>query len=126
MNTDNSVESTVTETEDLEGYLSDGAGGVLGVSTYPHRYMCSALEELRALLKVTDSRNVDRNIMLLNSLIEEVQIHGNRMEAALEYGSDIHTLHDKRKKLADRTRKAYRKLKALNAQIQAKSPQGEE
>ena len=44
---------------------------------YPNRTMCDVLEEMRKANKI-------RNYSYLSGLIEEVQVMGNRMEAALE------------------------------------------
>ena len=47
------------------------------ISTYPHRTICDVLREMRELYKTC-------NFGLMPSLIEEVQILGNRMEARLD------------------------------------------
>jgi len=49
---------------------------------HPNRTLCGVLEEIRDLDKV-------KNYSGLLSLIEEVQVMGNRMEAALEDNKDI-------------------------------------
>jgi len=66
---------------------------------YPLRYLCSALEEMRSVVKYINVWNLKRNKILLCSLIEEVQVLGNRMEAALEGKKDLEQLHMKRKSL---------------------------
>jgi hypothetical protein len=69
------------------------------VYTGTHRYMCGCLEELRDIIK----HGVDnvRTKKLLNTLIEEIQTHGNRMEAALSYGNDLNRLHKVRSKIKE-------------------------
>ena len=52
-----------------------------------NRYLCEVLDEMRALTK-------SMNFSMLSSLIEEVQVMGNRMEAGLSDISDFEKLHD--------------------------------
>ena len=52
----------------------------------PHRYICTVLEEMRALHKT-------HNYAMLESQIEEVQILANRMEAALWEQKDHEQVH---------------------------------
>lgn len=63
------------------------------------RYLCSCLDEMRKLLKTNNIFTYKRNTKIMQSLIEEIQIHANRMEAGLEYGDDLEKLHKLRKKL---------------------------
>lgn len=53
-----------------------------------NRYLCDVLEDMRKC-------NETRNFAPLMSLIEEAQILGRRMEAALEDVADLESLHDK-------------------------------
>ncbi len=71
---------------------------------YPHRYICSVLEEMRNLSKT-------KNYNMLDSLIEEAQILANRMEAALEYTHDIEELHKERASLNKKISKLEKKYK---------------
>lgn len=48
----------------------------MGYYDFPNRTLCSVLEDMRDCLKTL-------NFAVIGSLIEEVQVIGNRMEAAL-------------------------------------------
>jgi len=67
----------------------------------PQRYVCTVLDEMRECTKKL-------NFSPLSSLIEEVQILVNRMEAALESKKDIAKLYLDLRKLKD-ARKALKK-----------------
>lgn len=70
-----------------------------------NRHLCDALDDMR---KCTESLNFSA----IKGLIEEVQIMGNRMEAALSNQKDLNNIS---KDLSE-ARKAYRKLqKEYNA-----------
>ena len=56
--------------------------------SYPNRYICSVLDDLRTAHKV-------RNYSYMEGLIEEIQYAANRMEAAI---GDIHDLNKWREK----------------------------
>lgn len=73
----------------------------------PNRYLCSVLEEMRAMLKLLDLNNIDKFKSVMALSIEEAQNLGNRMEAALEDAGDIESLLEKRSEL----KKEIRKLK---------------
>ena len=53
----------------------------------PNRYVCDVLEEMRKCIKFLNFRPMP-------SLIEEVQMMANRMEAALGTKKDIQKLHE--------------------------------
>ena len=75
-----------------------------------HRIMCDVLEEMR---KCSGSANY----AALPGLIEEVQIMGNKMEAALSYQKDTEKLHDKRKKLEKEVKKLQAKVDKLKKKL---------
>ena len=54
----------------------------------PNRTLCQVLDEMRMLDKT-------RNYAMLLSLVEEVQMMGNRMESALWDQKDINSLQEK-------------------------------
>lgn len=60
--------------------------------SYPNRYFCSVLDEMREAHKAN-------NYSYFGGLIEELQVLGNRMEAALEDQKDYNRAHDKLKAL---------------------------
>ena len=74
----------------------------------PNRTLCDVLREMRDYVKAMDPAV---NPRVLNSLIEEVQIMGNRMEAALWDQRDIKDLRDEIKKLKKKRNKLKKKLK---------------
>jgi predicted nuclease with TOPRIM domain len=76
--------------------------------TGPNRYLCSVFDEMRKCCKTL-------NFSYLESLIEEAQVLGNRMEAALEDVDDIKRLHEEKKKLK-------RELQALEDKINELKP----
>lgn len=78
-----------------------------------HRTYCDTLEECRQLLSKTSIFNYKRTVSILESLIEECQVYGNRMESALYYKGDLERLHRK-------TKRAKKKLVELNALLPEK------
>lgn len=77
----------------------------------PNRYLCDVLDEMRKC-------NETRNYSYLIGLIEEAQMLGNRMEAALEDKRDLASWRKKvseekaeYKKLLAETNKLRKKLK---------------
>ena len=76
----------------------------------PNRYLCSVLDEMRALDKL-------KNYSSMASLIEEVQVLGNRMEAALEDAKDLEYVYETKKKLE----KEIKDLEAKKADLRPDS-----
>lgn len=77
----------------------------------PNRYLCDVLDEMRKSYET-------RNFSYLLGLIEEAQVLGNRMEAALEDKKDllrwrkrVSEEKDEYKKLLAETNKLRKKLK---------------
>lgn len=66
---------------------------------YVHRTYCDVLQEMRDIVKHMDEFNIVQSRSILKSLVEELQVYGNRMETALSYKGDLEKLHDKRKRL---------------------------
>lgn len=73
---------------------------------YPNRTLCDVLDEMRKCDSI-------KNYAPMAALIEEVQIIGNRMEAALannkDYESMLEDLHDLKKEIKE----LYKKKKEL-------------
>ena len=78
--------------------------------SYPHRYLCSVLEEMRKSYETY-------NFAVMKSLIEEAQTLGNRMEAALDQKRDYYKLRNECKELE----KKRDKLKKQVAKLEKKS-----
>lgn len=79
------------------------------MTMYLNRTYCDTLEEMRSILRTHDTRVSG----ILFSLVEECQVYGNRMEAALAYKDDLERLHKERKKL-------QKEVDALKAQLPEK------
>lgn len=75
----------------------------------PNRYLCDVLDEMRKC-------NETRNYSYLLGLIEEAQMLGNRMEAALEDRRDLATW---RKKVSEE-KAEYKKLLAETNELRKK------
>ena len=65
----------------------------------PNRFYCSALDECRVALGKLSIFNLWYFKKIFAILLEELQTHGNRMEAALEDKHDMHRYHDEAKKV---------------------------
>ena len=65
----------------------------------PNRYYCSPLNECRVALGKLSIFNMCYFKKIFAILLEELQTHGNRMEAALEDKHDMHRYHDEAKKV---------------------------
>lgn len=74
-----------------------------------NRYVCSVLDEIRACHKT-------HNYSIIPSLVEEVQVMVNRMEAAIADASDIKSLKEERSKLKKEVRALEDKVKELKSQ----------
>ena len=92
------------------------------MSVYRHRTFCDACEELRQQVKKLTVFNVFYARSIMQSLVEELQTSGNRMEAGLYYGQDLQKLHTKAKRL----QKKVGRLKKEAAALESKKPTEEE
>lgn len=81
---------------------------------YPNRTLCDVLADARAMIKQVASEQQQRALF---SLIEEMQIMGNRMEAGLSDKKDLFRLSEMKTKMREEFRKDRAKLKKLKAQI---------
>lgn len=63
------------------------------------RTMCDVLQEMRELVDSYKKISPNRDLSTLSSLIEEIQIMGNRMEAALWDQKRLEKLRQEIKKL---------------------------
>ena len=87
---------------------------------YTHRYLCSVLAEAVDIINHTRYYNVRRNRAILLSLVDEIQVYANRMEAALGYGSDLKELHEKRAELNKSLAILHKQKKALEGKVKVK------
>ena len=80
------------------------------MSRHIHRYLCDVLEEMRTADK-------GKNYSYMAALIEEVQVLGNRMEAALEEKQDCEYYHILGKKLEEANEKLEAEKEKLTAEV---------
>lgn len=80
------------------------------MSRHVHRYLCDVLEEMRTADK-------GKNYSYMGALIEEVQVLGNRMEAALGEKQDCEWYHNKGKELEAANKDLEAKKKKLEAEV---------
>lgn len=76
-----------------------------------NRVLCDVLEDMRKIL------NTGSNVKALKGLLEEAQMMGNRMEAALSDQKDLLKLNE----AVSKARKAYRKLEKEYKALEAKA-----
>lgn len=81
--------------------------------THPNRLLCYTLEDMRKLLAHINHRSVPT----LKGLVEECQVHANRMEAALEDWSDIRSGHEKKQEIKDEIKKLKAEKKKLDIEM---------
>lgn len=75
--------------------------------SYPPRTICAVLEDMRNCYKTY-------NFQAIGSLIEEVQMLANRMEASLENRRDYVYEREKLKEVREEVQSLKRELKLLN------------
>ena len=95
-----------------------------------NRYVCSALEEVRAVLvihfKLINSLvskqkrtefHMDSRELFIDGLVEEIQTYVNRMEASLGDSYDMAHLQEQRTKIKKQRRAELKKLHKLEEQV---------
>ena len=85
----------------------------------PNRYVCSALSEVRTILKLqgTKYEMSSRDQACIMLLIEEVQVYVNRMEDSLGDKWDMIRLQEDRCKLSKKRRALREEVASLEEQI---------
>ena len=83
----------------------------------PNRYGCSVLDECRLALEKLNIFNVWLFKKQFSLLLEEVQIYGNRIEAALGDKSDLHHYHDEAKVLKAEIKDLRMQKEILEAEL---------
>lgn len=79
-----------------------------------NRTLCSMIEDGRSIVKsLMEHSKSKHQLLCLMSLLEEIQVAGNRMEAGLEDKKDMFRLRDEIKKLKKERDKIRKKLKAI-------------
>lgn len=68
---------------------------------YLHRTCCDVIQEATKMVDNLSIYNQSRSKALLKSLLSEIQVFANRMEAGLYYHKDLEKLHSKRKALLE-------------------------
>jgi uncharacterized protein YlxW (UPF0749 family) len=81
---------------------------------YPNRTVCAILEDMRSCFKTY-------NFAAMLSLIEELQVRGNRMEAAIDDSHDLEAMLDERRELRKELEDLQKKIKNLKKQLPEKS-----
>lgn len=79
-------------------------------SYYVNRTMCDVLEDMRKCNKV-------RNYSNLESLIEELQVYGNRMEGGLSDKRDMLEMNKEWSKLRKELKKLRAEVKKVKSEI---------
>ena len=83
-----------------------------------YRTYCDTLYEMRRLLKKTNWLTCRITVPQLQSLVEECQVYGNRMEAGLDFKKDLNRLHEEKKALKKEVSDLEDKKQALQKQIE--------
>lgn len=84
---------------------------------WPHRTYCDVCAEIRKLIETATPETYQSTLSTISSLVEELQVYGNRMEAGLDYGRDIAKLHEDRKKLIQKVRRLNLRVKNLDEKV---------
>jgi len=84
---------------------------------YPNRYYCSVLMECRKALEKLNVFTVFFFKKQFSMLLEELQVHGNRMEAAIQDKADLHRYHSEAKVVHDELKVLNMNKEELEAQI---------
>lgn len=89
---------------------------------FPNRTYCDTLHEMREILKYISTDNLvshKNSVNILNSLIEECQVYGNRMEAGLGDKYDMREAHEDLKKAKLKLKAVKKKLALLESKAEA-------
>lgn len=84
---------------------------------WPHRTYCDVLHEMRKILDSMNSHTYDRSKALLGSMVEELQVYGNRMEAGLSFSGDLTKLHEERKKIRTEIKKLKEEIADVSVDL---------
>ena len=84
---------------------------------YPNRYYCSVLKECRKALEKLNVFTVFFFKKQFAMLLEELQVYGNRMEAAIQDKADLHRYHSEAKVVHDELKVLNMNKEELEAQI---------
>lgn len=78
----------------------------MDIWNYPSRTLCAVLDEARQCCKTA-------NYSYLPGLLEEIQVLGNRMEAALEDAGTLENMRNQRKELEKEIKKLRKEKEVL-------------
>lgn len=91
------------------------------IGGYLSRTMCEVLEEARGIIKHTNHFTLGRSKRVLSSLVEELQVMGNRMEAGLGDKVSIKKLSEQKTQLRKEVKALNVKLKKLEEKVKPKA-----
>jgi hypothetical protein len=83
-------------------------------SLYPNRTICDVLREMREMYKTC-------NFSMMPSLIEELQVMANRIEAKLDTQNDYFALRDKIKETHKELEKLEKELEEKQCKLKLKN-----
>lgn len=69
---------------------------------FPNRTYCDTLQEARQLLSKVSRWNYKATCSILESLVEECQVYGNRMEAGLQDKNNVKRMRRQLQKALDK------------------------
>jgi 5-bromo-4-chloroindolyl phosphate hydrolysis protein len=81
---------------------------------HPNRYWCNALEDCRIALKKLNILNIFFFKKQIAMLLEELQVYGSRMEAAIDDKQDLHRFHNE----ASHTEKELKTLRMQKEELE--------
>lgn len=84
---------------------------------WAERTMCSCLEDMRkhiTFLEKVVPKDVQSSLHILHSLVEEVQVYGNRMEAGLQDFKEYENVKKEYKELKEEVKKLKKEKKELD------------
>ena len=86
---------------------------------HPNRYWCNVLEECRIALKKLDIVNIELFKKQIDMLLEELQVYGNRMEAAIHDKHDLHRFHNEASKTEKELKTLHMQKEELEVEIES-------
>ena len=81
---------------------------------HPNRYWCNALDNCRIALKKLNILNIFFFKKQIAMLLEELQVYGSRMEAAIDDKQDLHRFHNE----ASHTEKELKTLRMQKEELE--------
>ena len=85
---------------------------------HPNRYWCNALEDCRIALKKLNILNIFFFKKQIAMLLEELQVYGSRMEAAIHDKKDLHRFHEEASYLEKELKSLRMQKEELDVEIE--------